>query len=303
MRYLPDDEKDLWPPRDDGAFAYHTPIFNTREDVSRLIQYACYFVPKDCSLEDYTIGSQISQAVGIRHTLELARTRWPECTGALYYKLTDNFPAASWASIDWYGAPKISHYFFQDAFAPLHACVLFTSLNNVGTPLSLPVVLLDDANSLENAEWQVIVRAFNDQLGLVKETTFEGHGGVKNPTILGDFTLTFEQTDSVPLLVVSDVWKSGACADRTFYWVNYEPVKGCLFTLPTTALSMEVDDKRVTVTNSGKLPAVAVNIARPGHLDTFRVSDNYFWLDAGEAKTVEVYEIEGLNISAWNVPK
>ena len=137
MRYLPEDEKDLWPPREDGAFAYHTAVFNKYEGVSRLTQYANYFVPADCSLEDYTIGSQLSQAVGIRHTLERARCRWPESTGALYYKLTDNYPAASWACIDWYGAPKIGHYFFQDAFAPLHACALFNSLNNMGTPASL----------------------------------------------------------------------------------------------------------------------------------------------------------------------
>ena len=128
-RYLPEDEVDLWPPRKDGAFAYHTPVFNNYEGVSRLMQYANYFVPKDCSAEDFTVGSQLSQAVGIRHTLERARCRWPESTGVLYYKLTDNYPAASWACIDWYGAPKIGHYFFQDAFAPLHACVLLNSLN------------------------------------------------------------------------------------------------------------------------------------------------------------------------------
>ena len=110
LRYLPDEEKDLWPPLEGGAFAYHTPIFDTIEDVSRLRQNAGFFVPRDCTLEQFTIGSQLSQAVGIRHTLELSRCRWPHSTGALYYKMTDNFPAASWACIDWYGAPKIGHY-------------------------------------------------------------------------------------------------------------------------------------------------------------------------------------------------
>ena len=300
MRYLPEDEQDLWPPREDGAFAYHTAVFNKYEGVSRLTQYANYFVPADCSLEDYTVGSQLSQAVGIRHTLERARCRWPESTGALYYKLTDNYPAASWACVDWYGAPKIGHYFFQDAFAPLHACALFKSLNNMGTPLDLPVYLLDDASELADASWQVLIRAYDGALQLIKSASFEGRGSVTSPHALGDFSLSYAQTDTVPLFVVAEVWKDKSLADRTFYFVNYEAVKGSLFELPQSALSLEVEGSEAVVTNTGSLPAVAVHISRPGHLDTFEVSDNYFWLDVGESATLEVNSAKGLTVGAWN---
>ena len=300
LRYLPDEEKDVWPPVDGGAFAYHTPIFDTYDDVSRLKQNAYYFVPSDCTLEQYTIGSQLSQAVGIRHTLERARCRWPHSTGALYYKMTDNYPAASWACIDWYGTPKIGHYFFQDAFAPLHACLLISSTNNFGIPVSLPVYLLDDASSLADSSWRVSVRAFSGDLQLIKREDYDGEGSVTDPHKLGDFTLTFEETDTVPLFVVSEVWQDGALADRTFYFVNFEPVKGSLFALPKTELAFEARGHKVSVRNTGSLPAVAVDVSRPGHLDTFTVSDNYFWLDAGEAATVEVSEFDGLAVSAWN---
>ena len=302
QRFLPDDEKDLWPPRDDGAFAYHTPIFNTGDDVSRLMQYANYFVPKDCTLEEYTVGSQLSQVVGIRHTLERARCNWPFSTGVLYYKLTDNYPAASWACIDWYGAPKIGHYFFQDAFAPLHACLLFTSVHNVGTPLELPVYLLDDANALDNTRWQVVVCAYDGQLRQIKRSVFEGPGEVESPAALGMFTLSFQQTDTVPLFIIAEVWAEDHLADRSFYFVNYEPVKGSLFTLPPTTLIIEVQGEKMIVKNRGSLPAVAVNVSRPGHLDTFTVSDNYFWLDAGESAVVVVNAVDGLAVSAWNAP-
>ena len=300
LRYLPDEEKDRWPPLEGGAFAYHTPIFDTIEDVSRLRQNAGFFVPRDCTLEQFTIGSQLSQAVGIRHALELSRCRWPHSTGALYYKMTDNFPAASWACIDWYGAPKIGHYFFQDAFAPLQAPVLFTSVNNVGVPLSLPVFLLDDADALAESNWQVVVRAFDGDLMQTKRAEYAGEGGVTSPFSLGEFTLSYEETDTVPLLIVSEVWKDGVLADRTFYFVNYEPVKGSLFQLPSTALKVELQGRIVIVNNTGNLPAVAVDVSRPGHLDTFTVSDNYFWLDAGETATVEVSDVDGLVVSAWN---
>ena len=300
LRYLPDEEKDLWPPLEDGAFAYHTPIFDTYEDVSRLRQNAAYFVPQDCTLEQYTIGSQLSQAVGIRHTLELARCRWPASTGALYYKMTDNYPAASWACVDWYGAPKIGHYFFQDAFAPLHACLIFSSVNNVGLPLSLPVYLLDDADALRESDWEVVLRAFAGDLSLIKRAAYAGRGSIDSPLALGEFTLTYEQTDTVPLLLVSEVWRDGARADRSFYFVNYEPVKGSLFRLPRTSLKAEIQAGAVLVSNTGDLPAAAVDVSRPGHLDTFTVSGNYFWLDAGETASVEASDVEGLVVSAWN---
>ena len=302
LRYLPDEEKDVWPPLEGGAFAYHTPIFDTYDDVSRLKQNAYYFVPSDCTLEQYTIGSQLSQAVGIRHTLERARCRWPHSTGALYYKLTDNYPAASWACIDWYGAPKIGHYFFQDAFAPLLALVLFSSTNTVGIPVSLPVFLLDDAGALADSSWQVTARAYSGDLQLIKREDYAGQGGIANPHKLSEFTLTFEETDTVPLFVVSEVWSDGALAQRSFYFVNFEPVKGSLFTLPKTTLAFEARGNDIIVRNTGSLPAVAVDVSRPGYLDTFTVSDNYFWLDAGETVTVEVSDVDGLVVSAWNAP-
>ena len=300
QRYLPEEEKDLWPPREDGAFAYHTPIFNTSEDISRLVQYADYFVPEDCTLEEFTIGSQLSQAVGIRHTLERARCRWPESTGVLYYKLTDNYPAASWASVDWYGAPKIGHYVFQDAFAPLHACLLFSSVNQVGVPVKLPVYLLDDADALDSATWQVVIRAYDGQLWEIERKIFDGYGRVESPKQLGQFQLNAEQTDTVPLFLVAEVLKNEVLVDRTYYFANYEAGKGSLFNLPTTSLELEQRGNEAVVKNTGNLPAVAVNVSRPGHLDTFFVSDNYFWLDAGETATLEVSSVEGLEVSAWN---
>jgi beta-mannosidase len=214
--------------------------------------------------------------------------------------MNDNFPAASWATADWYGAPKIGHYFCQDAFAPLHACVLFSSVHNVGAHLELPAFLLDDADALRRTKWRVVVRAYDGRLKEIKRAVFDGKGSIAAPLKLGKLALSHEETDTVPLLVVAEILKDGALADRTFYWVNYEPVKGCLFDLPRTDLSLKVDGDRATVTNTGGLPAVAVNVSRPGHLDTFRASDNYFWLDAGESRVVTVSDSQRLVASAWN---
>lgn len=121
---IPEEEKTKWPPDSGSVFAHHTPMFNRQDDMKRLSQYSGYILPGE-NMDQPIAGSQLAQVVAVRHTLERSRTRWPECTGALYYKMNDNYPAVSWSSVDWYGAPKTIHYFAQDAFSPVAAVVLF----------------------------------------------------------------------------------------------------------------------------------------------------------------------------------
>ena len=300
LRYLPEDERQTWRTDAEGSFAFHTPIFNTYEDVSRLLQYAAYFVGDDPTLEEYTIGSQLSQAVGIRHTLEHARCRYPDSSGIAYYKLTDNYPAASWACIDWYGAPKIAHYFFQDAYAPLHAPVIFDRLNFAGEEVSLPVYLLDDADVLDKQAWIVLIRVFDAQLQLITEHNIAGVTGVQGLHRLQDLWLDADQTDSSPLFVVSQVLVNMQPVSGTFYFLNYEAEKGSLFSLPRTSLDLQYNETHAAVTNMGPHPAVAVEITREGHLHSFAASDNCFWLNVGEMRIVAVNENENLTASAWN---
>lgn len=301
LRYLPEAERSQWPPQPSSAFAYHTPIFNTADDLARLTQYARYFIAEEHTLAEFVVGSQLAQAVGLRHTLERARTRWPECTGALYYKINDNFPAASWATVDWYGAPKIGYYVIQDAFAPLHACLLFDTLDVAGAPLQLPVFLLDDADALAHTPWQVLVRAYNHELAEIKRIHFAGEGSLEGPRYLGAFALSYEESQAAPLLFVAEVLVRGDLVDRTFYWTNFEAAGGSLFRLPRTTLTLHTEGARAVVRNIGALPAVAVEVTRPGRLDQFTVEDSFFWLDPGEEKRVVVNSAEGLVVHGWNV--
>ena len=498
QRYLPDSEKNLWPAPDGGSFAYHTPVFNKMQDMVRLRKFAGYF-SKGLTMREFCTASQVAATTCVRHTLERARTRWPDCTGALYYKMNDNYPAASWACVDWYGAPKMNHYFFQQAFAPLHTCVLFSTFNlsgktasapelvagrfgkainvaeksqevpitgvlkerpvtfecwvklnsfagyniimsvapkegkhweiytapNTGTVsvfmtgvgdfpsstplragqwhylafrlelksfelyvdgkkalahagtkelvfdekplvlgglsegglgcdgavdelsvnrrtdslegavpnapaaatglvtfhfdqsdeigakqkstptgLSMPVYLLDDADALKDSgSWDVVVRAYDGKLAEIKRQSYKGSGPINRAAKLGEFTITPEQAQAAPLMVVAEVRKNGTLADRTFYWTNFHAVKDSLFNLPTTEVSMKITDGAASLKNTGKIPAVGVNVSRPGHADTFLAEENYFWIDPGETKTVNVSDARGLVLDGWNVEK
>ena len=302
QRFLPDAEKNVWPVKGDGSFAYHTPKFNTANDLERLTRMSRYFT-EGSTMEKFIVGSQLGQAVGVRHALERMRTRWPMSTGALYYKLNDNSPAASWSTVDWYGTPKIAHYLIQDSFSPLVAVVLFEKASSCGVPLSVPVFLLDDADALKGAPWEVLVRAYGADLKPIKELRFKGQGSIEKVKALGDFTLDETQTKTTPLLMVMDVMRKGDLVQRNYNFTNFETAKECLFNLPKSSVSMKVKGGMAVVKNTGKLPAVGVNISQPGHLDTFTVEDNYFWLDVGETKTVNVNDTKGLTVDGWNIGK
>lgn len=299
-RYLPEEELQCPPPDAGECFTYHTPIFGTASDVPRLSQYARYFLPEQYDMRQFVRASQLSQATGVRHPLERARVRWPISSGCLYYKLNDNFPACSWSCVDWYGAQKLGYYIFQDAFAPLQAIILTDSLNTRGTPAHFSVYLVDDSDRLRDVDWEIRVTAFGKTLKPIKSVSFKGYGSIDAPLSLGQLSLNYLETDTCPLFLTSEVFLSGATASKTFYWYNFENEKGCMFDLPKTELSFKTQDGSVTVRNTGALPAVAVEIARPGHAHEFTVSDNFFWLNPGEEQTVTANSTKDLTITAWN---
>ena len=70
-------------------------------------------------LENFVYLSQVQQALAIRTAVEFWRTLRPLCMGTLYWQLNDNWPVASWASIDYYGNWKLLHYAAKRFYAPL----------------------------------------------------------------------------------------------------------------------------------------------------------------------------------------
>ena len=295
-RYLPDNEKNRWPAEKYSAFEFHTPIFGTAFDLSRLSQMSGYFTDADCDLEQVTIASQLSQVVGVRHTLERARIRYPLCGGALYYKLNDNFPAMSWASVDWYGAPKIGHYVFQKSFASAAAFILTDRLNFAGTARNLPLYVVDDFPADDN-EYVVKATVCDGALRTLREETFSLKANVLNPERIGVLSLSYEETLCPPILIRVEMCRNGEAVFDTFYFYNYEAAKGCIFHLPRTQLSVTVSDGDAVLKNTGAVPAIGAMVTRPGHADSFTAYENFLWLNPGEEKRIRADCTEGL--SAW----
>ncbi|MFC3800667.1 glycoside hydrolase family 2 protein [Cohnella sp. GCM10012308] len=306
-RFMPEDELKQWPQPPGRSFYRHLPAFDTRDDCRILTEYADAFVACD-GVEAFVFGTQLAQVTSLRHKIEHARSRWPHEIGVITYKLNDVYIGMSWATVDWYGAPKMSHYFTQDAFAPTMASVLFSKLNSPSEPQKLPVFVFDDSGRLDG-EWQANVRVYGPSLEPMSTDAFAGEGPVDRVKQMGYVALAGRREKEAPLLVVSELYAADGLLHRTFYWFNFDARQGALAHLPRTALQAKIrGQNQVAVKNIGRLPAVGVELYRmgddgsddapdPAHLIC---DDNFFWLDAGETRLIVVNDTYGISVRAWN---
>ncbi|MBR5768448.1 MAG: beta-mannosidase [Clostridia bacterium] len=283
----------------DSVLAHHTPMFNKAGDLNREQQHVGLFTDGK-SLEKCVTGSQLAQVVGVRHTLELARCRFPVCTGSIMYKLNDPYPAASWSTVDWYGSQKLGSFFVSDAFAPVCSVVLFDSLSLYGKDVSLPVYFLND-NGSEASE--ITVSVYNGNLDEIRSVGFDVRGIKDKVTEIGHVTLSKEQTATAPLFIVATVKSTdGVKISRNWYFANYEEKTGCLFGLPECRLELCHGDGFVEIENVSEKPAVCVNLDCPEYSDVLRPDDGCMWIDPGETVRVRTNLSEKVqSLSAFNL--
>ena len=74
--------------------------------------------PKDVSSE--LLLSQFQQAMAIQMAVDAWRSEQPRCMGTLFWQLNDNWPVASWSSIEYGGKWKPLHYLAKRFFKPIH---------------------------------------------------------------------------------------------------------------------------------------------------------------------------------------
>ena len=63
--------------------------------------------------------SQVQQAIAIKTAVEGWRAQRPRCMGTLFWQLNDNWPVASWSSVEYGGKWKHLQYHAKRFFAPL----------------------------------------------------------------------------------------------------------------------------------------------------------------------------------------
>lgn len=238
--------------------------------------------------ETLLYASQLLQAEAIKYGVEHFRRNRGRCMGSVYWQINDNWPVASWSSIDYYGRWKALHYFAKRFFAP----VLLSCAEEGCLTQSMNV----------NEENRQIEKAAT--LSVTNETKETFTGTVRWSLRDAKANAIKEGREDIEVAPLS-VWTGKRMtfpeAKLSDTYFSYELWSGerrisssaVLFCPPK---HFDFCDPELTLTKNGSsitvhAGAFAKNVEIYSNTHDFKLSDNYFDMDGGE-KTVEV--VEGL---------
>ena len=89
------------------------------EGIARLSNTLARELPMPRDFDSFCWLSQVNQANAIRTAVEHWRRLKPWCMGTIFWQVNDNWPVASWSSIDHCGRWKALHHEVARVFAPL----------------------------------------------------------------------------------------------------------------------------------------------------------------------------------------
>lgn len=249
------------------AFEWHQKSKGGNERIRKTMER--YFPPpKDVPSE--LLLSQFQQAMAIETAVTAWRATEPRCTGTLYWQLNDNWPVASWSSLEYGGKWKPLHYAAKRFYAPV---LLTVSVDGIVS------VVNDTPRELE---------------GEVFASYFPFDGGTPERVSVGKVRVAPNTASEVGKIALrEDAVLRLELGDYKTYPLRE---KYNDFTLPAAKIKVEVDGERVTLTSDRPAFWVWAEVdAVRGEFD-----DNAFTLVQGEPRTI-VFSQTGSSYKRKNI--
>ncbi len=223
------------------------------------------------NFKDFLYLSQVQQAWAIGTAVEYWRGNRPHCMGALYWQLNDNWPVASWASIDYSGTWKVLHYEAARFFKPL----LLTAWRKDG---KLTAAAVNDRAFDVKAKASLIFRDFSGRAlrTIEKELILKAGSSIRFYT--EDLEDEKTRQNSYLELVLD---------------AEGEISRECFFLDVPRMCSLEETDIRMSIKGSGRERQIILESSKPAFFVYLRgqtgdiFSDNGFYLPAGERKVID----------------
>ena len=234
--------------------------------------------------------SQVQQAIAIKTAIEGWRAQRPRCMGTLYWQLNDNWPVASWSSIEYGGKWKHLHYHAKRSYAPLFVVGVpgpkkdggKTAIDGGGNVISkgnpnatAKVVVLNDLAEPVEAEVTAEFIAFDGRVLKTKRARVTI--GADSVADWGGGVLDREDVDEPAFLLLTMKTKHGVFTNDWFfdYYKTYDLAKA--------EIKATFDGFKVTLATDK--PAFFVWANARGVRGEF--SDNSFTLVPGRPRTLE----------------
>lgn len=224
--------------------------------------------------ENFIYLSQVQQALAIKTGVEYWRHLQPTCMGTLYWQLNDNWPVASWSSLEYGGKWKLLHYQTKRSYAPLLIAAFQDRDDNV------EIWLVNDHPETKHTRVTVQVRDFDGNL--ITKETFTAEVPAGGTRLVHKYQLNELVSEKTQGFLYATVETEGEMNYTTHFFTEY---KRCQ--LQKTAIETAVEateDGGYAVTLRSNKPAFFVTCDIQGIRGEF--DDNFFTLLPGEPRTI-----------------
>jgi len=284
--YTTEDDRNITRP----VMEFHQRSF---EGNPKIMHYMLNWFPLPDSFEHTLWLSQVQQGLSIKYAVEHWRRNRPRCMGALYWQLNDNWPVASWSSLDYYGRWKALHYFAKRFFAPVLVCALEAEVMDENW-MELHVC----SDAMEDFEGELRWRATDCVGKLLREgsqaLTIKAHQSQMTERI--DFSEEISAVSKRDFILWIELLRDGEVISTD----AAQFLKPKHLDLKKARISREVSqvsDQHFRIRLRSDLPALTVFLYLED--DDMRLSDNFFHLENDKSIVLDAYTDAPLSLEAF----
>ena len=206
--------------------------------------------------ESELLLSQFQQAMAIETAVDAWRVEMPRCMGTLYWQLNDNWPVASWSSLEYGGKWKPLHYAAKRFYAPARVVA-----KPDGTFAAINGDKVEAGADVKAEYWTYQGRRTSKESAVAKfaVVSFRGATNVVHFARYRDLPL---EKPKITAVIEGEKVTLTSDMPAFFVWANVRGVKGefddnCIALLPgrprTLTFSREIDSDLFTVVSLSDL--------------------------------------------------
>lgn len=242
--------------------------------------------PKDVEAE--LLLSQFQQGIAIKMGVEGWRAQRPRCMGTLYWQLNDNWPVASWSSLEYGGKWKPLHYMAKRFFAPVAVVAQPEIVNGEANIKKGDIYALNDTAGTLKGELLVEYWSYDGKI-----VSSEKRAVTLSPdssTRVGSFAQPVDSDEPVFLHLTLTTSKGVGRNDWHFGFYKDMP-------LADAKVSVELDGNKLTLSSDKPAFFVWANVYGWGG----EFDDNSFTLLPGRPTTLE-WKSSWKNVKNVSIP-
>lgn len=278
------------------------------------------------SLEQFIVASQFLGGEGLRYSIESLRRRMYRSSVSFPWQFNETWPnSAGNASVDWFGRPRLTHYFISCAYEPVHASLRYDRIrfspgdmfsaelwatNDLGEPLPHLKMSWEIFNAAgkkvdDGCSYNTLKPEFSSKIEEVKYNI---------PTNYDSYLLVL---CTIQDAVSGKNWSQndyifGVNSSDTAYFSSLVKVNPAILKLDLVGSTKETTI--VSVENTGQVPVLfcQVDLGTPNHDYVVTYSDNGFCLPPSGRRIVEILihapgtdkwspDVSQIKVSAWKI--